>query len=151
MSRLYPERPILAASTAVFRDGKVLLGLRKNPPAAEVFSLPGGVVEVGERLEDAALRELMEETGVTASIIGFAGHTQVIDVDDEAKTRRHFVVATFVAEWISGDGVPSAEAPQLLWADPNNLGDLPVTPNLQNILHAEIGRASCRERVSSPV
>ncbi len=134
MSRLYPERPILAASTAVFRDGRVLLGLRKNPPAAEVFSLPGGVVEIGETLEEAALRELLEETGVRASIIGFAGHTQVIDRDEAGKVRRHFVVATFVAHWVSGEGEPTAEAPQLIWADPQHLGDLPVTPNLQNIL-----------------
>jgi hypothetical protein len=50
--------------------------------------------------------------------------------------RRHFVVATFAAHWISGDGTPSAEAPQLKWVDPQNLGDLPVTPNLQRILDA---------------
>ena len=134
MSRLYPDRPILAASIAVFRDGKVLLGARANPPAAHVFSLPGGVVEIGERLEDGALRELFEETGVRARIIGFAGHTQVIEKDADDKVRRHFVVASFAAHWISGEGTPSAEAPQLLWADPQNLVDLPVTPNLQNIL-----------------
>ena len=134
MSRLYPDRPILAASVAVFRDGKVLLGARAHPPAAHVFSLPGGVVESGEPLEDAALRELMEETGVHARIIGFAGHTQVIEKDDAGKVRRHFVVASFAAHWISGDGTPSAEAPQLVWADPHDLGDLPVTPNLPHIL-----------------
>ena len=134
MSRLYPDRPILAASVAVFRDGKVLLGARANPPAAHVFSLPGGVVEIGEPLEEAALRELLEETGVQARIIGFAGHTQVIEKDEQGKVRRHFVVASFAAHWLSGGGTPSAEAPQLLWADPQHLGDLPVTPNLQNIL-----------------
>ncbi len=134
MSRLYPDRPILAASVAVFRDGKVLLGARANPPAAHVFSLPGGVVEIGEPLEDAALRELLEETGVQARIIGFAGHTQVIEKDEQGKVRRHFVVASFAAHWISGEGTPSAEAPELLWVDPQHLGDLPVTPNLPNIL-----------------
>jgi 8-oxo-dGTP diphosphatase len=136
VSRLYPERPFLAASIAVFRNGKVLLGARTQLPAAHVFSLPGGVVETGETLEEAALRELFEETGVTAKIIGFAGHTQVIEHDEEQKVRRHFVVATFAAHWIAGEGTPSAEAPQVLWADPHALGDLPVTPNLQNILSA---------------
>jgi ADP-ribose pyrophosphatase YjhB (NUDIX family) len=134
VSRLYPDRPILASSVAVFRDGKVLLGARANPPAAHVFSLPGGVVESGEPLEEAALRELLEETGVRARIIGFAGHTQVIEKDEQGKVRRHFVVASFAAHWISGEGTPSAEAPELLWVDPQHLGDLPVTPNLANIL-----------------
>lgn len=135
MSRLYPDRPFLAASVAVFRDGRVLLGARTAPPAPNVFSLPGGVVEPGETLEDAALRELAEETGVRARIVGFAGHTEVIDRDDEGRIRRHFVVASFAAHWESGEGEPSAEAPVLIWADPEAL-DRPVTPGLKRILDA---------------
>ncbi len=136
MSRLYPERPILAASVAVFRDGKVLLGARVAAPAPGVFSLPGGVVEIGETLEQAALRELREETSVSARIIGFAGHTEVLDLDDDKRVRRHFVVATFVAHWLEGDGAPSEEAPEVIWADPRDLGGLPTTPGLKRILDA---------------
>ena len=134
MSPLYPERPFLAASVAVFRDGRVLLGARTAAPAPGVFSLPGGVVELGETLEAAALRELMEETGVAARIIGFVGHTEVLDMDDGQRVRRHFVVASFAAHWLAGDGTPSDEAPQLVWADPRDLGDLPTTPGLKRIL-----------------
>jgi 8-oxo-dGTP diphosphatase len=136
VSRLYPERPFLAASVAVFREGRVLLGARTAAPSPGVFSLPGGVVEIGETLEQAALRELLEETSVSARIVGFAGHTEVLDLDDDKRVRRHFVVATFVAHWLGGDGVPSDEAPQLVWADPRDLGDLPTTPNLKRILDA---------------
>jgi ADP-ribose pyrophosphatase YjhB (NUDIX family) len=136
MSRLYPERPFLAASVAVFRDGRVLLGARTAAPAPDVFSLPGGVVELGETLEEAALRELIEETGVVARIVGFAEHTEVLDLDDEQRVRRHFVVASFAAHWLTGDGTPSEEAPQLVWADPRDLGDLPTTPGLKGILDA---------------
>jgi 8-oxo-dGTP diphosphatase len=136
VSRLYPERPFLAASIAVFRGGKVLLGARTAAPAAGVFSLPGGVVELGETLEQAALRELREETSVSARILGFAGHTEVLDVDEDQRVRRHFVVATFAAHWLEGEGLPSEEAPQLVWADPRDLGDLPTTPGLKRILDA---------------
>jgi ADP-ribose pyrophosphatase YjhB (NUDIX family) len=136
VSRLYPDRPFLAASVAVFRDGQVLLGARVAAPAPNVFSLPGGVVELGETLEEAALRELREETGVSARIVGFAGHTEVLDVDDERRVRRHFVVATFVAHWLAGEGEPSDEAPQVVWVDPRDLGDLPTTPGLKRILDA---------------
>jgi len=120
----------------VFRDGLVLLGARVAAPAPGVFSLPGGVVELGETLEAAALRELHEETGVRARIVGFAGHTEVLDLDDEKRVRRHFVVATFAARWIEGEGEPSDEAPQVIWADPNDLGELPTTPGLKRILDA---------------
>lgn len=134
MSRLYPDRPFLAASIAVFREGRVLLGARTQAPAPDRFSLPGGVVEIGETLEAAALRELLEETGVTARILGFAGHTEVVEQDEEGRVRRHFVVASFAAHWTAGEGVPSQEAPQLIWADPDDLGTLPVTPGLKAIL-----------------
>lgn len=136
MRRLYPDRPFLAASVAVFRDGRVLLGARTAPPHPQVFSLPGGVVEAGETLEEAAIRELAEETGVVAEIVGFAAHTQVVDRDDEGRVRRHFVVVSFAAHWISGDGEPSEEAPELIWADPADLGALKTTPNLQRVLDA---------------
>ena len=71
-SRDYPDRPILCASAAVFRDGRVLLGSRRNPPYDQVFSLPGGLVETGETLEDAAIREVEEETGVRGEIDVFS-------------------------------------------------------------------------------
>ncbi|MBX9739057.1 MAG: NUDIX hydrolase [Beijerinckiaceae bacterium] len=136
MSRLYPDRPFLAASVAVFREGRVLLGARTAAPNPQAFSLPGGVVELGETVEQAALRELAEETGVVAELVDFAAHTQVFDRDEDGRVRRHFVVMTFAAHWISGEGEPSEEAPELIWANPDDLGALKTTPNLQRVLAA---------------
>jgi ADP-ribose pyrophosphatase YjhB (NUDIX family) len=132
--RLYPPRPIIAASVAVFREGKVLLAARVNPPGAHVFSLPGGLVEIGETLEEAALRELMEEVVVEARIIGFVGHVEVIERDAEDKIRRHFVVNTFAAEWVSGEPQTGPEAAAVQWTDPASLGGLAVTKGLSGIL-----------------
>lgn len=146
-SRAYPARPILAASVAVFRDGRVLLAERVNPPSAGCFSLPGGLVEVGEGLEDAALRELAEETGVRARIVGFNGHVEVIAHDDEGRVERHFVVASFVAEWLAGEPVPSPKVGAVTWADPDSLGGLRLTPGLAPLLEraaAMIGRPPAR-------
>ncbi len=133
-SREYPVRPILAASAAVFRDGKVLLGSRRNHPAAGMFSLPGGVVEIGESLQQAALRELMEETGVAAEIVAFNGHSEVIQRDDDGRVKRHFVIASFAARWVSGEGDPSDELGELIWADPASIGALQTTSGLPAIV-----------------
>ena len=133
-SRSYPARPILAASVAVFRAGRVLLAERVHPPAADCFSVPGGLVEVGETLEEAALRELFEETGVTARITGFNGHVEVIERDREGRVERHFVVASFMGEWVAGEGVASDEARTILWADPTRLDGLALTPGLAALL-----------------
>ena len=70
--RLYPARPILAVSLAVFREGRVLVARRARAPLKGLYSLPGGVVEIGETLHEAALRELDEEVGLEARIVAFS-------------------------------------------------------------------------------
>lgn len=132
--RLYPARPILAASLAVFRDGKVLLASRTAPPAQALFSLPGGVVEIGETLQDAALREVMEEVGIRAEVIAFVDHAEVIQHDADKRVKRHFVITCFAARWISGEGETGPEAGAILWADPDQMGGIPTTKGLQATL-----------------
>jgi 8-oxo-dGTP diphosphatase len=131
--RAYPARPLLAASVAVIRDGQILLASRTRPPAAGLFSLPGGLVEPGETLEQAALRELGEEVGVLASIVGFNDHVEVIEREGEGEVARHFVIASFVARWVSGEGQPSAEAGRVIWARPAEIAGLRATPGLARI------------------
>lgn len=133
-ARRHPPRPILAASVAVFRDGLVLLGERAWPPAAGAFSLPGGLVELGETLEAAALRELREETGAEARIGGFAGHVEVIARDEGDRVERHFVVAAFWATWLAVEPTPGEDTRSIRWVDPNALDDLPTTSGLPALL-----------------
>src|SRR5688572_6936401 len=75
--RAYPERPYLAVSAAVFRNGKVLLVQRARPPARGIYTLPGGVVECGETLAEAVVREVREETSLEIDPIALAGHRDV--------------------------------------------------------------------------
>ena len=133
-SRLYPSRPFLAASVAVFREGLVLLASRNAPPAIASFSLPGGLVETGETLERAALRELEEEVGVTAQIVSFNDHVEFIEHDGDGKVRHHFVIASFVARWTTGEPLCGPEAGSVLWADPEKLDGLALTPGLPRVL-----------------
>ena len=133
-SRAYPARPFLAASVAVFRDGRVLLAERAAPPSDRRFSLPGGLVEPGETLREAALRELREETGVEAEIVGFNDHVEVIERDPEGRVAAHFVVASFVGRWLSGEGATGPEALRTVWAAPDATDHLATTPQLPAIL-----------------
>lgn len=133
-TRLYPSHPLSAASIAVFRDGKVLLAARKETAASPIFSLPGGLVEIGETLHDAALRELYEEVGITARILDFLDHHEIVDRDVDGRVRRHFVIHSFVGEWLSGEPQTGPEAPQIRWQDPYALGGIALTKGLQPIL-----------------
>lgn len=142
MSRLYPDRPFLAASVAVFRNGRVLLAKRVQGASVGMFSLPGGMVEPGEGLAAASLRELTEETGVTARMIGFVDLLEIIIRDNEDRVRNHAVLVIYAAEWLSGEGETGPEAEAILWVDPEMPGDIPMTEGLPEIL-LKSARVAC--------
>jgi ADP-ribose pyrophosphatase YjhB (NUDIX family) len=139
-------RPVLAASVAVFRDGKVLLATRTKPPADRLWSLPGGKVEAGETLEEAALRELEEEVGVKARLIGFNRHVEIFGRDAQGLVTHHFVVANFVGAWLSGEAIAGPEAGAVMWADPLKLGGLATTRELGDVLRRAAALFDMAER-----
>jgi 8-oxo-dGTP diphosphatase len=125
-------RPEVGVSTAVFRNGRVLLAQRAVGALAGLWSLPGGRVEFGEKLMEAALRELDEEVGVKAEIVDFAGVVEVLPRKEGAQF--HFVVVAFAANWVSGEPQTGPEAADIRWADPMTLDGLPVTDDLHRIV-----------------
>jgi len=125
--REYPVMPLLAVSAAVFRDGQVLIAKRGIGPRAGLWSLPGGLVEPGEPMAEAAVREVEEETGIDAEIVGPADFVEVITRDEDDKVSQHYVVVCFAARWLGGDGAISAEASDIIWTDPDALGELEMT------------------------
>jgi len=131
--RLFPARPILAVSAAVFRKGRVLIVRRARAPLIGHFSLPGGGVEVGETLAEAVARELLEEVGVKAEILAFNRHVEAIAHEGE-RVRTHFVIASFVARWISGEPRLSDEVDAVDWINPAAPLPSPTTPELGEIL-----------------
>jgi 8-oxo-dGTP diphosphatase len=133
-ARLYPARPFLAVSVAVFRQGQVLIAERMKPPMTGVFTLPGGMVEPGESLIEAAKRELLEETGVSAEILGFTRHIEIIDRDKQGLTRFHAVVCPFAARWLSGEPVANEEIGRMLFVDPAAVASYPTTRGLSDIV-----------------
>jgi 8-oxo-dGTP diphosphatase len=133
-TRHYPDRPFLAASVAVFRDGRVLLASRGRPPMEALWSLPGGMVEPGETLGEAALRELHEEVGVEAKLIGLLAPVEIIERDTQGRVRLHFVIAPHAARWVSGEPRTGPEAREIRWVTEAESAKLPSTPGLPAIL-----------------
>ena len=117
----------------MFREGRALVARRARAPLLGLYSLPGGVVEIGETLREAALRELDEEVGLKAEIVAFNDHVEAIMRDSQG-VRAHYVIASFVARLTSGEAQTSEEADAVAWIDPLALGDLPATPGLAKTL-----------------
>jgi ADP-ribose pyrophosphatase YjhB (NUDIX family) len=136
--RTYPDRPFLAASAAIVHDGKVLIVRRGRPPAQGIYTLPGGVVEAGETLMEAAAREVLEETSLVIEPVALAGHREAIARDTDGRVRRHFVIMCFASRYISGTPVANEEISEVLWLEPAALERLSTTEGLAEIVASAV-------------
>lgn len=135
-ARSYPQRPFLAVSAAIMRDGKVLAVRRARNPAINLYTMPGGVVEIGETLTEAVMREVREETALTIEPVALAGHREAILRDAQGKVERHFIILCFAAHWRAGDVVLNEELDDARWLTPGELAGLPTTEGLAEIVAA---------------
>ena len=137
--RLYPQRPIVAASVAVVRDGRALIARRARAPLKGVYSLPGGAVEVGETLRQAAARELFEETGLEVDPVFFIDHVEPIAREGE-RIRAHYVIAAFAARWRGGEPRRNRGTRRLrLGGRRTRSPIIATTPELPRIIERAIG------------
>jgi 8-oxo-dGTP diphosphatase len=139
-SRVYPTRPYLAVSAAIFRGDRVLIVRRARPPAHGIYTLPGGGVELGETLEEAVIREVREETALEIAPVALAGYRQAIARDAKGLIERHFVILPFAARWISGEVALNEELAEAHWLLPTELAGLTTTEGLAQIVNAAAER-----------
>ncbi|MBU2532412.1 MAG: NUDIX hydrolase [Alphaproteobacteria bacterium] len=126
--------PKAAASAAIFRDGKVLVGLRGKDPRRLVWSLPGGHIEPGETAREAALREVVEETGVTAKLLGLVDVNDVIIRNQDGSLRAHYVLNIFFGTWIAGDPVAADDCLEARFIALDAIGQLETTERLAHFV-----------------
>ncbi len=131
------DRPQPAVGTVCFRGEDVLMIRRGTKPLAGDWSLPGGRIEFGERAEAAALRELKEETGVTARLVGLV---DVVDAIFRSRTSgevtRHYVLFDYAAVWVSGEPMAGDDADHAEWISPARLADLPLWDETRRVIKA---------------
>lgn len=138
-SRIYPTSPQLAVGAVVLVENRVLLVERGNPPGKGLWAIPGGRLRLGETLQQAAEREILEETGV---LIQAGEPLLVVDViqrDDEGRVRYHYVIVDLVAEYVGGDLKSGSDARAVRWVSPRELAHLPVNPATRDLLKAKCG------------
>ncbi len=132
-----PARPTPAVGTVCFKDGHVLLIRRGTPPLQGEWSLPGGRIELGEKAADAALRELREETGIEARLVGLIDVVDAIFTSRRTgETSRHYVLADYAAVWVSGEPLAGDDAAEAAFFPIAALDDLELWDETVRIIHA---------------
>ncbi len=110
MPREYPERPIVGVAAVVIENGQVVLVRRGRPPAYGEWSLPGGAVELGETLQEAIVREVQEEIGLTVEVVELVAVLDRIFVDEEGQIQFHYVLMDFLCRRRGGRLQASSDA-----------------------------------------
>jgi 8-oxo-dGTP diphosphatase len=138
-SKHYPDRPCLAVGAVVFKDSRVLLVRRGQPPAEGEWAIPGGSVEIGETLQQAAQRELLEETGIVIQAGAPCFIFDVIQADADGRTRFHYVVIDLLAEYVAGYPRAGGDAADVRWVSAEELGGLALNSTTKGLLQRRFG------------
>ena len=127
MKRLYPNQPIVGVGAVIIRDGRILLEKRKNEPGKGKWSIPGGLVELGESVEQTVLREVEEETGLE---VEKPEHIDVVDNvvrDDNGEIMYHFVIIDYFVKLKGGTLKAASDAEELKWVSLNDVEKYDLT------------------------
>jgi len=127
MIREYPEAPIVAVGVVVKRGHEVLLVRRLNEPSRGRWSLPGGAVELGETVQEAARREVWEECGLQVKPGEVLAVVDNIVRDEAGRVRFHYVLIDLLAEYISGEVAAASDIGDARWVREEELQELDVT------------------------
>lgn len=142
MRRRYPDAPVVSVGAIVVREGQVLLAQRGHPPGEGMWAFPGGVVDLGETLADAAEREIWEECGIRVRVLRPFAVVDRILRDATGRVEYHYVIVDMLAEWVEGDLRASSDARRVGWFSAEELERLPLTHGVLELARralAEVG------------
>jgi 8-oxo-dGTP diphosphatase len=115
MQREFPETPLVGVGAIIIENARVVLVKRAHPPLQDQWSIPGGVLEVGELLREAAIREAREETGLTVEPGELLGVYDRILRDPEKRVQYHYVLIDFLCRRVAGDLAAASDASEVRW------------------------------------
>lgn len=126
--------PVAAVGAVIFQNNTVLLVKRKNPPHANEWAIPGGKIQTGETLQQAAERETFEETGIKVKAGDPVFSFDLIEKDENDNVLFHYIIVDVECSYQSGEIAAKDDALKACWASPNTLKTLNITPATKNLL-----------------
>ena len=134
MKREFPELPLVGVGAVIIEGERVLLVKRAHPPIQGQWSIPGGVLEVGEYVRDAAIREAREETGLVVEPGELLGVYDRILLDAEKRVQYHYVLIDFLCRPVGGELLAASDAAEVRWFTRDDLPALHLAEDTQEVI-----------------
>jgi 8-oxo-dGTP diphosphatase len=134
MKREFPEVPLVGVGAIIIEDSRVLLVKRAHPPLQAQWSIPGGVLEVGELIREAAVREAREETGLIVEPADLLGVYDRILRDPEERVQYHYVLIDFLCRRVGGELLAASDAAEVRWFTREELRALSLAEDTQDVI-----------------
>ena len=142
MQREYPEQALVGVGAIIVQDGRVLLVQRGQAPLLGEWSIPGGLLEIGETLRQGAEREAQEETGLVVRATELLGVFERMVADDQKRTRFHYVLIDFLCKVLSGELKAAGDAADARWFAADKLSAIPLPDDTATVIRLGIQKCS---------
>jgi len=131
LKRLYPDQPIVGIGAVIIREDKIVLIKRGNEPSRGKWTVPGGLVELGENLEQAVIRETKEETGLDVENPCLIDIVSYIDLDEKGKIRYHYIIIDYFVQVKNGVAEALSDAAELRWVPIDEVENYDLTSSFR--------------------
>jgi 8-oxo-dGTP diphosphatase len=132
--REYPERPVVGVGGVVVSGDRVLVVRRGQPPLEGEWSIPGGMLELGETILEGVQRELAEETGLEVRVLDLIEVFERISIDSTGIPRYHFVVLDYLCEVIRGDARAGSDVTEVAWITNSDFSRYSLAPTAVRVI-----------------
>ncbi len=140
MTRSYPSAPMVGVGVITFNsEKKVLLVKRGNEPSKGLWSLPGGMVELGERVREAGIREVKEECNIDIESQDVVSVVDLILEDSDGKVKYHYILIDYLAKYIGGELKPQSDVVDAAWFSQDEINNLDIPEVTRNVLEKAFG------------
>jgi 8-oxo-dGTP diphosphatase len=134
VAREYPDHPVVAVGAVIVRDGRALIVKRAHEPRQGEWSLPGGLLELGESLEEAVRREVKEETSLDVDVGAIVETFDRVHRDQAGRIRYHFVIVDYVCRASGGEARPGSDAAAVAWVTAAEIDDYQVNAHARAVI-----------------
>jgi ADP-ribose pyrophosphatase YjhB (NUDIX family) len=141
MKRDYPERPIIGVGAVIVSGDLALLVRRGTEPLKGEWSVPGGALELGEKLRDGVAREALEETGLNVEVGEVLDVFDSIFTDTEGRTQYHYVLIDFLCRPLSGEAIAGSDVDQVRWVTESDLAGMQLRDSIAQVVRKGLAAA----------